>query len=245
MTNLCACNLQQHQSFETAARISMWPSPGCQQHHCPNPDFLASHPNRGQSGLERLVRLGLVACEIALCSPIRSEVVDGRTLFTYQMRRYGEDLILRSEWRRGVEPLDFVEDVQDTMHGLQDADTLWVLCSVFFGPAMSRYTEVCALLEMDHRRLSDYCQIIHEHRETQKDRLWSKSSQARYDRLVRTVSTPRESPDHFVSYNSEKGDYNQAHVSAVRAEFVDEDTPKLRHRTGRIEPLPARASSSA
>lgn len=239
ITNLCECNLEQHQSFDGGPRFSLWPDPGCNQQHCPTPGFLASRLNQRQNGLEGLVRLGLVACETALCSPVTSVCVDGRTIFNYQIREYGEDLVLRAIWRTGVGASDLVLDVQDAMHGLQDAEILLLLCPVGVGPAISRYTEVCALLETDHSRLKDYYEIVREHKETQKDRLWSKSSQTRYDSLVQTVAAPRQSPDHFISYNSEKANANETHRSAVKADFEDSVTPMLRHRTGRVEPLPA------
>lgn len=237
MTNLCSCNLQQHQSLDEDMRVSIWPSSGCPICHFPTPDSLTSNPDGPQPGSENLVRLVLVTCGIALCSPVSCEVMKGRTVFTYRKKEVGRDLIPRVLWRRRVGPLDLVKDVGETMDGLQDTEALSVLHSVATESGMYRYVDICGLLEADHSRLERYCTVYREHRGTQRNRQWLRSYETRFKAFSESVAVPQQPPDYLISYNSSRRDFHHNHMPSDGTGSEFDTTPKLKHRTGRIETL--------
>lgn len=181
-------NLQRHQSFDTDARISMWP-------HLRNEirrgriETSKDNSNPQRSTLDRFARLGLVICDIALCFPITVNMVFDELLFSYRVKEVGKDLLPRYVWRKWVSASILVRDVDKSMPGLWGAEVMSALSlRIRTRPAATGYIDACATLHSDQKRLERFYQEFLKQRESQKRRKWMRSLEAKHDAMLLSVT---------------------------------------------------------
>lgn len=196
MTKLCTCNVEPRYTGTAESQFLIWPDPAHRPEPCQHVEG-STWKDTNDDNEERLARLGILICEIALCSPVKTDNSGGTPAFSYRKRVPQPDATVHYVWHTSTSPWHLLQDVWDAMKGLKESESLSMLIELHYPRPerlhfLATYMDACGLLAKDHDKLKrHYEDVFDRHRRGQSNRAWYRTLEQEHHRLQGIVQSSR------------------------------------------------------